>query len=138
VGLAFDYAGFGGVDTTDNNIDPNVSHTTASTTRLGVTFAFIANPDRVSFYGELGLAERWFDVRETGMLTGLTSRELYEGGEFTLGLGIWIPAGRSFRVLPKFTVGFAPLNAKDDNGTSYTANAAFGMLGVAGFYNVDL
>jgi hypothetical protein len=139
VGLAFDYAGFGGVDPTDTNIDlANVTHTTASTTRLGVTFAFIANPDRVSFYGELGLAERWFDVHEAVRVMDMPSRELYEGGEFTLGLGIWIPAGRSFRLLPKFTVGFAPLNAKDDSGVSYTANAAFGMLGVAGFYNVDL
>ena len=124
-----------------------VSNASSTTTQLGVILAIIANPDRVSFYGELGLAERWFDVRETTTVTTAESRKLYTGGEFTVGLGVWIPLGRYFRLLPKFTLGLGSLGS-GDTGTSsgsgnaqnsgYHAFATFGMLGVAGFYNLDL
>ena len=69
-------------------------------------------------------------------------RKLYNGGEFTLGIGIWIPAGRSFRILPKFTVGLGTLSSGDEKSggpaNPYSSFATFVMLGVAGFYNIDL
>ncbi len=138
VGLTLDRAVFAAAN--GHDLPQDVSRATSNTTQLGVVLSFIGNPDRVSFYGEIGLGERWFDVHETAPQGTLPSTShLYEGGEFMLGLGVWIPAGRSFRLLPKFTVGLGSLGSgNNDNGTNYNAFATFIMLGVAGFYNVDL
>jgi hypothetical protein len=139
VGLVLDRAALNGGNARDLQ-SAGVSHATADTTQLGVTFALIVNPDRVSFYGEVGVAERWFDVRETTTSAAADASHLYTGGEFTMGLGVWIPVGRSFRLLPKFSLGLGSLSGGDGTASSprYSAGAAFGMLGVAGFYNVDL
>jgi hypothetical protein len=140
VGLTFDRAEFGRVD--NSSLPGNEGGiSSSSTTALGILIALIANPDRVSFYGELGLADRWFDVRETPPGQNNSTNQLYSGGEFTLGLGIWIPVGRSFRLLPKFTLGLGSLSEDASNSpsnASYTAFSTFGLLGLAGFYNVDL
>ncbi len=140
VGLTFDRAALSHGNHDDLS---GVAGASSSTTELGILIALIANPDRVSFYGELGLADRWFDVRET--VNNATVSQLYTGGEFTLGIGIWIPVGRSFRLLPKFTLGLGSLSedAKDSRvlsgaAASYGAFSTFGMLGLAGFYNIDL
>jgi hypothetical protein len=139
VGLTLDHASLSSGSGSDLQSSAMVSRATSNTTQLGIIFALIANPDRVSFYGEIGAAERWFDVHETTTGTASQTSQLYSGGEFTLGLGIWIPAGRSFRLLPKFTLGFGPLDGQRVNdNTTYNASAVFGMLGVAGFYNIDL
>jgi hypothetical protein len=140
VGLTLDHATFGpGGDSPAPLKSAMVSHATSSSTQFGVTFALITNPDRVSFYGEIGLAARWFDVRETmSPASDLVSRALYSGGEFTLGLGIWIPVGRSFRLLPKFALGIGSLDANNNNNGAGNDADAFALLGVAGFYNVDL
>ncbi len=142
VGLTLDRATLSGnAGSFQKDTGSSVSNVNSSTTQLGVVIALIGNPDRVSFYGELGLAERWFDVRETSTMTSGEIRKLYEGGEFTLGIGIWIPAGRHFRILPKFTLGLGTLSSGDGSGgpaSPYTSFATFGMLGVAGFYNIDL
>jgi hypothetical protein len=142
VGLTFDRASLGHGNTDDL---AGVSSATSSTTAIGILIALIGNPDRVSFYGELGLADRWFDVRETETVNNLTVSKLYTGGEFTLGAGVWIPVGRSIRLLPKFTLGLGSLSeAASDSQlvsgarASYSAFSTFGMLGLAGFYNADL
>jgi hypothetical protein len=143
VGLTLDHAGLSGGNATDLQA-AGVDHATSNTTQLGLIFALIVNPDRASFYGEIGLAERWFDVHETAMQGTAPPPQgldhLYSGPEFVLGLGIWIPAGRSFRLLPKFTLGLGGLDGvkSSDSSSTYSAGAVFGMLGVAGFYNVDL
>jgi hypothetical protein len=131
VGLTLDRASLGSGNV--NDLPNNVVNASSNTTQLGVILALIGNPDRVSFYGEIGLAERWFDVRETTMPPSL-DHHLYNGGEFTLGLGIWIPVGRSFRLLPKVTIGLGSLGSDDAN----SGFSSFGMLGLAGLYNVDL
>jgi hypothetical protein len=151
VGLTFDRSDLGRASDSNLPNDPmsggKVTGASSSTTALGILIAVIANPDRVSFYGELGLADRWFDVRETvtDPNTGQSNskNQLYSGAEFTLGLGIWIPVGRSFRLLPKFTLGIGQLgeDANDSQAnvrTTYTAVSDFGMIGLAGFYNLDL
>ena len=136
VGLTLDRASLGAGNANANDL-PGVTGVTSNTTQLGVILALIGNPDRVSFYGEIGLAERWFDVRETTMTPMPQDHHLYNGGEFTLGLGIWIPIGRSFRLLPKFTIGLGTLGS-DDPKDPYSGFSSFGMLGVEGLYNLDL
>jgi hypothetical protein len=145
VGLTFDRASLNHGST--NNLPSSVNTAQSNTTELGLLIALIGNPDRVSFYGELGVAERWFDVRET-LNTSTTSQQqfaskLYSGGEFTLGIGIWIPASRAIRLLPKLTLGLGELSEDtigntSGSGAKYSVFSTFGMLGLAGFYNVDL
>jgi hypothetical protein len=132
VGLTLDHAALSSGNAADLN---QVSSASSSTTMLGVVLALMTNPDRVSFYGEIGLAERWFSVHETTQ-QGNANNHVYDGGEFTLGLGVWIPLGRSFRLLPKFTLGLGSLDSADPNNR-YSGFATFGMLGLAGFYNLD-
>ncbi len=133
VGLTLDHASLN-----SGNVDDLTGVTAASsnTTQLGVILGLIGNPDRVSFYGEIGLAERWLNVRETTVPASPADHRTYNGGEFTLGIGVWIPAGRSFRLLPKLTVGLGSIDSGDPNNPS--GFASFAMLALAGFYNVDL
>jgi hypothetical protein len=139
VGLTLDRAVFSGGSASDL-AGAGVTHATSNTTQLGIILSFIGNPDHVSFYGEVGLGERWFDVHEITKQGAVDPpNRLYEGGELMLGLGVWIPAGRSFRLLPKLTAGLGSLGSGNSNtNSSYDAFATFVMLGMAGFYNVDL
>jgi hypothetical protein len=142
VGLTFDRATLGHGNENDFT---GVSDARSSTTLLGLTLAVVTNPDRVSFYGQIGLAERWLDVRET-LTSGPPSSKLYSGGEFTLAAGVWIPIGDRVRLLPKFDLGLGTLSngsfTAGANGIttdgSQTAFSFFGMFGVAGYYNIDL
>jgi hypothetical protein len=102
----------------------------ADTTLAALVIALITNPDRVSFYGEASFGSRWFHY--TDPVTG--SDTVREAGEFSLGSGVWIPIGRSFRLLPKATVG---LGGFDSDGGAATYPHVFFMLGTAGFYNAD-
>jgi hypothetical protein len=139
VGLTLDRAVFSSANA-DALAGNDVSKATSNTTQLGIILSFIGNPDHVSFYGEIGLGERWFDVHETTTQGALDPPDhLYKGGEFMLGLGVWIPAGRSFRLLPKLTAGLGSLgNGNTNTNSNYDAFATFVMLGMAGFYNIDL
>ena len=92
----------------------SINGASSNTTLLALVGAFIANPEKVSFYGELSLGERWFDVHET--VANTDTSQLFNAGEVALGLGIWIPAGRSFRILPKITFGFDSFSASDPAG----------------------
>jgi hypothetical protein len=108
----------------------------ADTTLAALVIAVIANPDRVSFYGEASLGSRWFHY--TDPVTGTDT--VREGGEFSLGSGVWIPIGRSFRLLPKATLGlgFDSDNSGNNNNAATTYYPhVFLMLGTAGFYNAD-
>jgi PEGA domain len=135
VGLTLDHAALGSGNRTDLTGDEKAS---SSTTLLGVNLAFIGNPDRVSFYGELGVASRWFDVHET-TIGGITRSHLYDASEFTLGAGVWIPIGHVVRLLPKGTLGLGSIGSENnDADLRYNSFAAFGMLALAGFYNLDL
>ncbi len=121
----------------------------SDTTLVGVTFGFIGNPDWTSFYGEVGIANRWFHYRSTCPGVGVTSfcgpiapaDYTDSSAEFTLGAGVWIPGGRSFRLLPKATLGLGAFNQPDQDAGAATATSApwhtFFMIGIAGFYNLD-
>jgi hypothetical protein len=102
----------------------------ADTTLAALVIALIVNPNRVSFYGEVGLGSRWFHYA----IAGSAVDTLRQTGEFSLGSGVWIPIGRSFRLLPKATLGLGGFDS--DNGATAYAHVFF-MLGTAGFYNAD-
>ena len=109
-----------------------VSSVGSDTTLLEAVIAFIADPDRASFYGEFGLGARWLHVTEGGPPNrGVTS----ESGDFTLGAGVWLPAARSLRLLPKATVSIGSFGEGAAGGS---AQHVFVTLGVTGFYTSDL
>jgi Autotransporter beta-domain len=108
-----------------------VDSVSSNTTSLSAVLGFIVDPDRPSFYVDLTAGVRWFHIGETDT-TGSKGTTL-DSGELGLGAGVWIPAGRNFRVLPK-----ASLNAGSfgsDSGSS--AQHVFVMVGVAGFFTND-
>jgi hypothetical protein len=108
----------------------HASDANSSTTLLGAVIGYIGNPDRASFYGELGAATRWFSFTET--ISDLQTTTNYSSGELTLGAGLWVPAGSAVRLLPKLTVG---VGSFDFEGSS--EGHSFVMLGLAGYYNMD-
>jgi len=108
----------------------------ASTWLLGVVVGLIVNPDRASLYGEAGLGSRWLSYTPNNQTNNGNTTTL-NSPEVTLGAGLWIPAGSKLRLLPKATVGFGTFSPKSST-TASSQTHDFVMLGVAGFYNIDL
>jgi hypothetical protein len=125
-----------GAGTHAGGLPSTVTKATSNTTSLEAIIGIIVNPDRPSFYGHIGLAARWYNVT----LQGAPSPPTYSGGEAVLGAGVWIPSGRSFRIIPEATLNlgtFTPPNAQDMSSGA-AAGHIFLMFGVAGFYSADL
>jgi hypothetical protein len=121
-------------------VNGSAASVTSDTTLLALILAFIGNPNRTSAYFEAGLANRWYGFTATDAGGNKLLANGYSSGEVLLGLGMWIPAGNSLRILPKVTLGlgsFSPPNSGSSTSSSGTTNA-FVMLGIAGFYNLDL
>jgi hypothetical protein len=147
VGLTLEHAGLGtGKDATQAmpNVGFPVGTISSSTTMLGLIFAVMVNPDRTSAYFEIGADERWYNLSATSADGTLTGSSNYSSGEGMIGVGLWIPAGRYVRILPKVSLGVgnfsAPsaMNAPSGLGASSTAFHEFVMLNIAGFYNLEL
>ncbi|HLK37016.1 MAG TPA: hypothetical protein VKU41_09730 [Polyangiaceae bacterium] len=130
-GVVFEHANLGGGNL--SGVVQQVSHSSGDTTLVGLVLGLIVNPDRASFYAELGLGSRWFSFTTTG--AGNPPSNSFNTGEVNFGAGLWLPAGTKLRILPKATIGLGTFGPKssDSNQTH-----AFVMLGVAGFYNIDL
>jgi hypothetical protein len=140
IGATVEHAQLGGgslsgVSAADVGSVGNATSADANTTMLGVALGLMANPDRASFYGELGIASRWYNFTVNSVKS-----PTYSAGEITLGAGVWIPAGRSFRFLPKVSVGLGAFGVPNSSSTSGNENPghAFFMLGLAGYYNANL
>jgi hypothetical protein len=134
VGVSYDHSAFS--PTTTN---PQLTSAQSHSETFGLDFAFIVNPDRVSFYGTLGLQTRIYTLSATGIAT-----ETYTSGELLAGVGLWIPIGHWFRLLPELTGGFGSFGVPDNLGGSSATNGlgetghGFFTLGVVGYYNIDL
>jgi len=128
VGATLEHAAFGSTLTASGQ-------SSADTTLAALVIGLIVNPDRVSFYGELGLGSRWFHYAVASGAAGTVR----QAGELSLGGGVWVPIGPSFRLLPKATLGLGAFDSDDTGAAATTTSYAhvFFMLGVAGFYNVD-
>lgn len=136
-GVSYDRAAFS-PNTTTNNGQFNGTQSHSDT--FGLDFAFIVNPDRVSFYGTLGLQTRIYTL---ALPNGVPS-QTYTSGELLAGVGIWIPIGHWFRLLPELTGGFGSFSVPDSLGGASATNGlgdaghAFFALDVVGYYNIDL
>jgi hypothetical protein len=132
VGLTLEHAELGHGDLSSLQ---DVSDASASTTLLGVVVGYIGNPDRPSFYGELGAANRWVNLTETTSTGDLSWS--YSSGELTLGLGLWLPVGPSVRLLPEVTLGLGTFDPPGGSDSTGAEGHTFVMVGMAGFYNID-
>jgi hypothetical protein len=131
VGLVLEHAELGGAT------QAPVTQASTSTTLLAVVLGFIANPDRTSFYGEIGAANRWLTFTESLGTNGPTQTTSYSNGELTFGLGVWLPIGRAVRLLPKVTLGLGAFDAPAADLNASSTWHSFAMLGISGFYNLD-
>jgi hypothetical protein len=139
VGLTLEHAGLATNANTFGQITTGtVTSPSANTTAAGAVFGLIVNPDRASLYLEAGLQERWYNLGWTDG-NGVKQSTTYDTAELLLGIGLWLPAGRSLVFLPEFTTSlgaFSPPNGETAN--SGNPGHAFFMLGLAGFFNADL
>ena len=81
----------------------------------------------------MGLGGRWFSFTKTS--ASVQTSTGFNSGDLSLGIGIWLPVGRSLRLLPKVNISVGSFDPADNVGTSETHS--FFLLGVAGFYNLD-
>jgi len=128
VGVSYDHTAYG--PTSNNNA---LTGTQSHSDTFGLDFAFIVNPDRVSFYGTLGLQTRIYTLALPN-----ASADTYTSGELLAGVGIWIPLGHWFRLLPEVTGGFGSFNIPGDATSNAGEPHAFFTLGLVGYYNIDL
>ncbi|HEX3345752.1 MAG TPA: hypothetical protein VHS09_14310 [Polyangiaceae bacterium] len=137
VGLTLEHAGLG-AGKTPASIDANASGLSSNTTSFGAVIGVIANPDRVSFFGELGVQGRWYSL--SWKENGASESASYPGVELLIGMGLWLPIGQTFRLLPEVTGGvgsFSPPNTAPSGDTNGVGHG-FVMLGVGGLFNIDL
>jgi hypothetical protein len=132
VGLTLEHAGLGAGSR--DKLPSTVSNASADTTSVGAVLGLIVNPDRPSFYGHVGLVARWLSVKFEG---APASPPTYTTGEGVLGAGMWLPASRFFRVVPEATLSLGTFNPPD-GGSQGTQGHVMVMIGVAGFFSVDL
>jgi hypothetical protein len=97
---------------------------TVGSTPVGASIGLTTNPEGVGFLIDLTLGYRWFNV------AGDATRGSAEGG---LGMGIWIAAGKSFRIVPRVDFSAGGFNGNTDSG-GYAAI----FIGVAAYFNADL
>jgi len=135
VGLTIEHASLA-TGKTAANVDPAATGLTSNTTSLGVVVGFIANPDRASFFGEVGAQARWYSL--SWQDSAGSQSATYSGAELLLGIGLWLPAGHVFRLLPEVTAGIGSFNPPSSSGSTESAGHAFVMLGVGGLFNIDL
>jgi hypothetical protein len=118
---------------------PTYGSESSNTSLLELVAGFIANPDKPSFFGEVGVGVRWYTlVVSPGAQSAAGARDRHQGDlgpEFTLGGGIWIPAGRNLRLLPELTAGFGTFQTF--GGSEGQAGHVFISIGLAGFFNAD-
>ena len=133
-GLEFDHAALGN----GHASDLGVTSVSSNTTLLAAVLAFVVDPDRASFYIEVGVGARWLHLSESSnSTTPPTSASTTLGSaEADLGAGIWIPAGRNLRLLPKVSFTVGGFGSDDSSGSA--AQHVFVTVGITGFYTTDL
>jgi hypothetical protein len=85
----------------------------AKTVGFGFLLSLIANPVRPSFYFEMGGGGRQHLLtvsRDEGSSSTVKSEYKFTGPEAVIGMGVWLPAGRYFAIVPKVTLAAGLLN----------------------------
>ena len=138
VGLTLEHAGLGISNQFGQNLPQAPGSTTsANTTAFGAVLGLIVNPDRPSLFLDAGLQGRWYTLNYTDNTNTKTTLG-YSTAELLLGIGLWLPAGRSVVLLPEFTTGLGTFSAPGATSSQGDPGHAFLMLGVAGFFNANL
>lgn len=130
LGLTLEHASLGAGSAVSSSADVS-----SSATLVAAMLGYMFNPDRVSLYGEVGLGGRFYNFSSGA---GGTSNS-YSAAELELGAGIWLPIGKSLRLLPKVDLGAGSFTPPGTSASSSTAKTShlFTMLGVGGYYSSD-
>ncbi|MDP9037217.1 MAG: hypothetical protein M3O50_20660 [Myxococcota bacterium] len=143
VGLVLQHATLGdGADASRlNTPTQTISRVSSDSSVAGVVVGFVVNPERVSFYGEAGLANRWYSYTAYAS-DGQSKSSSFSSGELLLGGGLWIPLGSAVCLVPKASLALGSFTAPDSSRPAgvYGASAAhaFFLIGLAGFYSIRL
>lgn len=147
IGGTLEYAALAEPDGTARGVAlPSGAETTTSATYAGVLLGVIPNVDRVSFVGDVGFGGRTISrdmtVSGAGAANG-TYSEKHTGGEFSLGVGLSIPAG-PLRIVPKAGFGVGSFGRHSCEGPGVTGCPAaedgthtMATLNVGVYYDVD-
>ncbi len=133
LGLVLERSAFGAGHNPQQSL--GVSSISSSATGAGVVGAFMADPDKPSFYFELGLLGRWYSFSSPDFPT-----QSYSTAEVMGGVGYWIPLGRWLRVVPLVSGSVGSFALPDTTASSGQGQQghAFFLIGAKGFYNIDL
>jgi hypothetical protein len=130
--LVAEYDGYSAGDLSQGRFATAGTNVHSNAGLVGATIGFMGSPDHFSFYGDLGLAERWYSF------SGDAGSATYNGGEFTMTAGFWIPAGHALRIVPKATLGIGPFSdPSDTSGTGTAYFHWFATLNAAALFNHD-
>jgi hypothetical protein len=128
VGAVVEHGFLGTASTLTNQLGMlNLSSPTLATTNFGAVVGVITNPDRFGALFQIGAGYR--------TLTSANGVYSLNAGEFLIGTGLWIPAGRFFRIVPRVdaTIGSFTDNNNTGNGGGY----AMLSFDVGGYFNFD-
>jgi hypothetical protein len=143
--LRFAHKGFVGVLGEHDFYAGGSTGTSASSNFAAAAIGFTTNAEGAGFMMDFFGGYRWFNFSgPTPAATGDIPPATYGSGEGGLGMGVWIAAGKSLRIVPRFEASFGSFAAQ--NGTSLvtapetTKDNGYAVLffGVSGDYNIDL
>lgn len=100
-----------------------------STTNVDAVLGFIGSPDRFSVLLQGGLGYR--------TLAASSSSASLSSPEVLVGAGLWIPIGRSFRLVPRVDTTFGSLSGSDAFGNNVSYSYGMVTLALGGYYNID-
>ncbi len=118
-----------------------VGSSNGSSNFLAGSIGFTTNAEGVGFIMDFFGGYRSFAFSNSsakGNPSGDIQVGSYGSGEGGLGMGVWIAAGKSIRVVPRFEASFGSLAAKDASTTDGNNPYAVVFLGVSVDYNIDL
>ena len=125
--------------------------TSSSSNFLAASIGFTTNAEGAGFMMDFFGGYRWYSLSTSGTSpAGDIPAGTYGSGEGGLGLGVWIAAGKSIRLVPRFEASFGSFSAENapsgpvvgaaSASTNASTNNGYGVLflGLSGGYNIDL
>jgi hypothetical protein len=118
--------------------DLSAEGVSSSTTNFGVVIGVITNPDRFGALFQIGGGYRVVNTSFSGGLLGSTSASA-NSGEFMVGAGFWIPAGRFIRIVPRVDATIGSLSSSDSSDSDSGSGTGYAMISfdVATYFNLD-
>lgn len=130
LGLNFDVASLGKGSAVDRGNGSRETSNGGSTTYIGASLGLMANVDKTSFIGNVGLGYRSLAIKST-LANGTSTTYDLNSAEVLLDGGIAIPAG-PIRIVPKFTLAIGDFGTTDKTytgtGSSTSDDGRFYMI----------